>query len=247
MIFLKKYGIISFVKCFFREEIAMINIAIDGPVGAGKSTVARECAKRLGIIYVDTGAMYRACALFCIRNGVEIKPENEADIAKLLNDDMKLEITLVDGVQHVIVNGEDVSDAIRENSISMAASAVSALPSVRAYLLGMQRDLAAKNSVIMDGRDIGTVVLPNADIKIFITARPEVRAKRRFDELKAKGTDITLGEVLVEVNKRDYNDTHRKEAPLAQAKDAILLDTSELDFEQTVAGVTELIGQLGKL
>ncbi|MBO6230733.1 MAG: (d)CMP kinase [Ruminiclostridium sp.] len=225
----------------------MINIAIDGPVGAGKSSVARECAKRLGIIYVDTGAMYRACALFCIRSGIEIKPENEQKIAELLNDKLDLQIELVDGVQHVIVNGEDVSDKIREHGIGMAASAVSALPAVRAYLLGRQRDIAAHNSVIMDGRDIGTVVLPNADFKIFITARPEVRAKRRYDELKAKGSDITLGEVLVDVNKRDYNDTHRKEAPLVQAEDAILLDTSELDFEQTVSGVTELIEQLGKL
>ena len=225
----------------------MINIAVDGPVGAGKSTVARECAKRLGIIYVDTGAMYRACALFCVRNGVDIKPENEAGIAKLLNDGLKLEITLVDGVQHVIVNGEDVSEAIRENSISMAASAVSALASVRAYLLGRQRELAANNSVIMDGRDIGTVVLPNADLKIFITAKPEIRAKRRYDELKAKGTDITFDDVLADLNKRDYNDMHRKEAPLVQAEAAVLLDTSELDFEQTVARVTGLADKLGKL
>jgi cytidylate kinase len=225
----------------------MINIAIDGPVGAGKSTVARECAKRLGIIYVDTGAMYRACALFCIRNGVEIKPENENAVSELLDNMLTLEITLIDGVQHVIVNGEDVSEAIRENSISMAASAVSALPSVRAYLLGRQRDLAATKSVIMDGRDIGTVVLPKADLKIFITARPEVRAKRRYDELKAKGSDITFDEVLEEVNRRDYNDTHRKEAPLKQADDAVLLDTSELDLEQSIARVTGLAEKLGNL
>ena len=225
----------------------MINIAIDGPVGAGKSTVARECAKRLGIIYVDTGAMYRACALFCIRNNVEIKPENEAAVSELLNGSLNLEITLVDGVQHVIVNGDDVSDEIRTNSISMAASAVSALPSVRKFLLGRQRDLAASHSVIMDGRDIGTVIMPNADLKIFITAKPEVRAKRRCDELVAKGVNITFDEVLDDVNKRDYNDMHRKEAPLRQAEDAVLLDTSELDFEQTVARVTELIQSLGKL
>lgn len=224
----------------------MINIAIDGPVGAGKSSVARECAKRLGIIYVDTGAMYRACALFCIRSNVEIKPENEDAVSELLDRKLDLGISLIEGTQHVIINGEDVSDAIRENSISMAASAVSALPSVRKFLLGRQRDLAAHNSVIMDGRDIGTVILPNADIKIFITAKPEVRAQRRYEELKAKGTDITFDEVLDDVNKRDYNDMHRKEAPLAQAPDAVLLDTSELDFEQTVSKVTELIGQLGK-
>ena len=209
----------------------MINIAIDGPVGAGKSTVARECAKRLGIIYVDTGAMYRSCALFCIRNGIGIKPENEAAISELLNNRLDLGITIADGTQHVLINGEDVSSAIRENSVSMAASAVSALPSVRAFLLDKQRDIARTNSVIMDGRDIGTVILPNADIKIFITAKPEVRAKRRYDEL----------------NKRDYNDSHRKEAPLVQAEDAVLLDTSELDFEQTVAAVTGLVEKSGKL
>ncbi len=225
----------------------MINIAIDGPVGAGKSTVARECAKRLGIIYVDTGAMYRSCALFCIRSNVEISPENEAEIEKLLNERMKLEITLVDGTQHVILNGEDVSEAIRENSVSMAASAVSALASVRKFLLDRQRDLAASNSVIMDGRDIGTVILPDADLKIFITAAPEVRARRRYEELKAKGSEITFDEVLADVNKRDYNDTHRKESPLMQAPDAVLLDTSELDFTQTVEKVIGLVNGLGKL
>ena len=225
----------------------MINVAIDGPVGAGKSSVARECAKRLGIIYVDTGALYRSCALFCVRNNVDISPENEQAVSELLNSKLDLSIKLEDGTQRVIVNGEDVSDEIRTLEISKAASAVSALPSVRAFLLGMQRDIASKNSVIMDGRDIGTVILPNADIKIFITAKPEIRAKRRYDELVAKGSDVTLGEVLVEVNRRDFNDMNRKEAPLKQAPDAILLDTSELDFEQTVSGVTDLIRDLGKI
>ena len=225
----------------------MINVAIDGPVGAGKSSVARECAKRLGIIYVDTGALYRSCALFCIRNGVEISPENEQAVSGLLNSKLDLSIKLEDGTQRVIVNGEDVSDEIRTLEISKAASAVSALPSVRAFLLGMQRDIASKNSVIMDGRDIGTVILPNADIKIFITAKPEIRAKRRYDELVAKGSDVTLGEVLIEVNRRDFNDMNRKEAPLKQAPDAILLDTSDLDFEQTVCGVVSLIRDLGKI
>ena len=225
----------------------MINVAIDGPVGAGKSSVARECAKRLGIIYVDTGALYRSCALFCVRNNVDISPENEQAVSELLNSKLDLSIKLEDGTQRVIVNGEDVSDEIRTLEISKAASAVSALPSVRAFLLGMQRDIASKNSVIMDGRDIGTVILPNADIKIFITAKPEIRAKRRYDELVAKGSDVTLGEVLVEINRRDFNDMNRKEAPLKQAPDAILLDTSELDFEQTVSGVTDLIRDLGKI
>lgn len=225
----------------------MINVAIDGPVGAGKSSVARECAKRLGIIYVDTGALYRSCALFCVRNNVDISPENEQAVSELLNSKLDLSIKLEDGTQRVIVNGEDVSDEIRTLEISKAASAVSALPSVRAFLLGMQRDIASKNSVIMDGRDIGTVILPNADIKIFITAKPEIRAKRRYDELVAKGSDVTLGEVLVEINRRDFNDMNRKEAPLKQAPDAILLDTSELDFEQTVSGMTDLIRDLGKI
>lgn len=225
----------------------MINVAIDGPVGAGKSTVARECARRLGIIYVDTGALYRACALFCTKNDVEINPGNEEAISALLNEKLDLSIRIEDGTQHVIVNGEDVSELIRTPEISMAASTVSALPSVRAFLLGMQRSIAAKDSVIMDGRDIGTVILPNADIKIFITAKPEIRAKRRYDELVSKGVEITLGEVLVEVNRRDFNDTHRKEAPLKQAPDAILIDTSELSFEETVCGVVDLIKDLGKL
>lgn len=225
----------------------MINVAIDGPVGAGKSTVARECAKRLGIIYVDTGALYRSCALFCIKNNVEISAENETAISALLNDKLDLSIKIEDGTQHVIVNGEDVSELIRTPEISMAASTVSALPSVRAFLLEMQRSIAAKESVIMDGRDIGTVILPNADIKIFITAKPEIRAKRRYDELVSKGVEVTLGEVLVDVNRRDYNDTHRKEAPLKQAPDAIMIDTSELSFEETVCGVVDLIRDLGKL
>jgi len=219
----------------------MINVAIDGPVGAGKSSVARECAKRIGFIYVDTGALYRSCALFCIRRGVEISEANESAIAGLLEKELELTIDRIDGDQHVYINGEDVSDAIRTLEVSTAASAISALPAVRKYLLGTQRSIAAENNVIMDGRDIGTVILPNADLKIFITAKPEIRAKRRYDELAAKGENVSLGEVLIEVNRRDYNDTHRKEAPLKQAEDAILIDTSEIDFEETVSGITDLI------
>lgn len=219
----------------------MINVAIDGPVGAGKSSVARECARRLGFLYVDTGALYRSCALFCIRKGVEISEANEAAIAELLDKELELKLDIIDGEQHVYVNGEDVSGDIRTLEISKAASAVSALPAVRKYLLDTQRSIAANNNVIMDGRDIGTVILPKAELKIFITAKPEIRAKRRYDELVAKGENVTLGEVLVEVNRRDYNDTHRKEAPLKQAEDAILIDTSEMDFEETVSGMTDLI------
>ncbi|MBP5604896.1 MAG: (d)CMP kinase [Ruminiclostridium sp.] len=225
----------------------MINVAIDGPVGAGKSTVARESAKRLGIIYVDTGAMYRACGLFCVRNGTEISAENESAVAELLNGSLELGIALENGTQRVYVNGEDVSEAIRTPEMSRAASDVSALPSVRAFLLDRQRALAASESVIMDGRDIGTVILPDADVKIFITAKPEIRAKRRYDELKAKGSDVTFEEVLNDLNQRDYNDSHRAEAPLRQAEDAVLLDTSELDFEQSVEAVIALIRKTGKI
>ena len=219
----------------------MINVAMDGPVGAGKSTVARESAKRLGFIYVDTGALYRSCALFCVRNGIDIIPENEETIDTLLREKLRLQIKLTDGVQHVFVNGEDVSSEIRLPEISMAASAVSALPKVRAYLLSTQRELAENNNVIMDGRDIGTVILPNAKVKIFITAKPEIRAKRRYDELTAKGRDVSFEDVLSDLEKRDYNDTHRESAPLKQAEDAVLLDTSELSFEQTIDRVTALI------
>ena len=218
----------------------MTAVAIDGPVGAGKSSVARACAKKLGFIYVDTGALYRACGLKCKRCGVEIIPENADAIGDLLNR-TELKIKLMDGVQHVFLDGEDVSEEIRLPEISMAASAVSALPVVRQYLLGLQRQLAAENNVIMDGRDIGTVVLPNAQVKIFITAKPEVRAKRRYDELAAKGLDVDFQMVLDELNQRDYQDSHRETAPLKQAEDAVLLDTTDLDFEQTVARVTALV------
>lgn len=219
----------------------MINVAMDGPVGAGKSSVARECAKRLGFIYVDTGALYRACGLFCKRAGIEIIPENEGRIEAAIKGGLTLEIKLLDGVQHVFMNGEDVSEEIRLPEISMAASAVSAIPAVRRFLLDTQRSVAAENNVIMDGRDIGTVILPNAQVKIFITAKPEIRAKRRYDELVAKNTPTTFEEVLSDLMKRDYNDSHRAEAPLKQAEDAVLLDTSELDFEQTVEKVAEII------
>ncbi|MGN0620069.1 MAG: (d)CMP kinase [Ruminiclostridium sp.] len=219
----------------------MINVAMDGPVGAGKSSVARECAKRLGFIYVDTGALYRACGLFCKREGIEIIPENEGRIEAAIKGGLTLEIKLLEGVQHVFMNGEDVSEEIRLPEISMAASAVSAIPAVRRFLLDTQRSVAAENNVIMDGRDIGTVILPNAQVKIFITAKPEIRAKRRYDELAAKNTQTTFEEVLSDLMKRDYNDSHRAEAPLKQAEDAVLLDTSELDFEQTVEKVTEIV------
>lgn len=215
-----------------------ISVAIDGPVGAGKSTVARECARRLGFIYCDTGALYRAVGLFCAENGANL--DNPAEIAGAL-DKIKVEIRLVDGLQRVYLNGRDVSEKIRLPEISMAASAVSAVAEVRAALLGIQREIAENNNVIMDGRDIGTVVLPNADVKIFLTAAAEARAKRRYDELIKKGTATTFEEVLSDLNKRDYNDSHRKNAPLKQADDAVLADTTNMDFEESVQLVCNLV------
>ena len=203
-----------------------IAAAIDGPVGAGKSSIAREAAKKLGFIYVDTGC------------GTNMK--DPADIASRLPE-IKPEIRLCDGVQHIYLNGEDVSSEIRLPEISMAASAVSAVPEVRAALLGIQRGIAAENNVIMVGRDIGTVVLPSAQVKIFLTAAPEIRAKRRYDELCAKGVQTTFEEVLADLNKRDYDDSHRAAAPLKQADDAVLADTSGMDFEQSCELICSLI------
>lgn len=215
-----------------------VSVAIDGPVGAGKSSIARNAAKTLGYIYVDTGALYRAIGLYCHRKGVDMN-DNAAVISVL--PDTKPEIRLIDGTQHIYLNGEDVSEEIRLPEISMAASAVSAIPEVRAALLDLQRNMAKTNNVIMDGRDIGTVVLPNASVKIFLTAKPEIRAKRRYDELIAKGVQTTFEEVLDDLNKRDYNDSHRAVAPLKQAEDAVLADTSELDFEQSCKLVCDII------
>ncbi len=219
----------------------MTNVAIDGPVGAGKSTIARECAKRIGFIYVDTGALYRTVGLFCKRNNIEISADNEENINSAITAGLKLEIKLENGTQLVFMNGENVSEEIRLPEMSMAASAVSAIPSVRRFLLETQRSVARENNVIMDGRDIGTVILPDAQVKIFLTAKAEIRAKRRYDELIAKGMDVKFEDVLNDLNTRDYNDSHRAEAPLRQADDAILLDTSEYDFEQSVQAVIKLI------
>lgn len=216
----------------------LISVAIDGPVGAGKSSIARTAAKRLGFIYVDTGALYRAVGLYCHRSGADMS--SPADIVSRLPE-IKPEIRLCDGVQHIYLNGEDVSEEIRLPEISMAASAVSAVPEVRAALLDMQRKIAAENNVIMDGRDIGTVVLPDAQVKIFLTAAPEIRAKRRYDELCAKGVQTTFEDVLADLNKRDYDDSHRAVAPLKQAEDAVLADTSGLDFEQSCELVCRII------
>ncbi|MCI8602839.1 MAG: (d)CMP kinase [Ruminiclostridium sp.] len=218
----------------------MISVAIDGPVGAGKSSVARESAKRLGFIYADTGALYRGVALYTVRKGLN---ENDAEYKEKVENmlpEITVEPKLINGEQRIFLCGEDVSEEIRKPEISMAASSVSSIPAVREFLLDLQRDIAKKNNVLMDGRDIGTVVLPSAQVKIFITASPEIRAKRRFKELIEKGVDTTLEQVLNDLNRRDYQDSHRAVSPLKMAEDAVLLDTSELDFEQSVRKVTEL-------
>ncbi|MDY4954028.1 MAG: (d)CMP kinase [Candidatus Onthomonas sp.] len=205
------------------------SIAIDGPSGAGKSTMARKVAAELGFLYVDTGAIYRSVSLYAYRAGVD-KEDAERIVALLPQVQIDMEYR-EDGVQHMILNGEDVTDAIRENEVSLYTSAVSAIPEVRAFLLDLQRNLAATRNVIMDGRDIGTVVLPDATVKIYLTAAPEARARRRWLELKEKGSDITEAQVLEDVLQRDYNDTHREIAPLRQAEDAVLVDTTALDLE----------------
>ncbi len=216
----------------------MIRIAIDGPGGAGKSSLAKAVAAKLGIIYVDTGALYRTIGLYMLKNGINTKACDEVTNAL---PKFSLELKFIEGKQTILLNGEDVGDSIRTPEVSMAASAVSAIGAVREYLLNTQRDIARKNSVIMDGRDIGTVILPNAEIKIFLTASPEARAKRRYDELIAKGQTVTYEQVYAEMVERDKNDSTRKLAPCVPADDAILLDNSTLTFEGTVDAVLKII------
>lgn len=216
----------------------MINIAIDGPGGAGKSTISRQLAKELGYVYVDTGALYRAVGLYCVQKGINTK--EEAAVAAVLNE-VSLSLTFFDGEQHVILNGEDVSKAIRLPEISMVASAVSAIPAVRAFLFQLQKDIAKKSNCIMDGRDIGTVVLPEAQVKIFLTAAPEDRAMRRFEELKMKGISADYETVLAELVERDRQDTSRAAAPLKPAPDAVLVDTTGNCFETSVGILKEII------
>ncbi len=213
-------------------------IAIDGPAGAGKSTIARKIATDLGLIYVDTGALYRAIGYAVTAQG--IAPADTAAVVAAL-DGLRVSLGYVAGEQRVFVNDEDVSDRIRTPQMSMAASAVSAIPEVRAFLLQLQRDMAVTQSVIMDGRDIGTTVLPNAAVKIFLTASPEARAERRYKELIEKGESVAYDEVLADMVKRDYDDTHRAVSPLAKAADAIEVDTSTLDLDRSVACMTEVI------
>ncbi len=216
-----------------------MQIAIDGPSGAGKSTLAKSLAKSLGFIYIDTGAMYRSIGLYALRKGIDIPKEPDAVSAIL--DEVNLSIRHIDGLQHIFLNGEDVSDEIRKPEVSIAASNVAVIPAVRLKLVDLQRLLADKNNVIMDGRDIGTYVLPNADVKIFLTASAEDRAMRRFEELKQKGTATTYEEVLADMKFRDANDSSRDFAPLKPAEDAVLLDTTGNTLEQSVAQMSELV------
>lgn len=216
-----------------------VAIALDGPAGAGKSSIAKRAAKALDYIYVDTGALYRTIGLAATRRGVApvASPEVEALLRAITVD-----LTFNDqGEQVVLLDGEDVSRLIRTPEASMMASKISAIPAVRAYLLDLQRNMAKTHNVIMDGRDIGTVVLPDAQVKIFLTASPEARATRRFKELKEKGMDVRYEDILNDVITRDYNDTHRETAPLKPAEDSITVDTTALDFEQSVDKIISVI------
>lgn len=215
-----------------------INVAIDGPAGAGKSTISRRAAKELGFIYVDTGALYRTVGLNAIRTGVNLdSPEAIAESVNGISVDLGYE----NGEQSVFLNGENVSAFIRTPEASMAASRVSAVPAVREFLFGLQQDIAAKNDCVMDGRDIGTVVLPHAQVKIFLTASAEERARRRYKELMEKGEKVEYEKVLAEMKERDYNDSNRAIAPLKAAPDAITVDTTELTLEESIEKIKNVI------
>ena len=216
-------------------------IAIDGPSGAGKSTIARAAAKRFGFIYVDTGAIYRTVGLAAYRGGVDRRDESAVEA---LLPQLEIAMRYTDtGEQHMYLNGEDVTALIREPEISICASDVAALPAVRAFLMELQRRMARENSVIMDGRDIGTVVLPGAEVKIFLTASAEARARRRLLELEQKGMKQSFDEVLRDIKYRDEQDSHRTAAPLKKAEDAIAVDTSELNFDESLELVVKIIRQ----
>lgn len=218
--------------------IMMIAIAIDGPAGAGKSTIARRAAKEIGFIYVDTGALYRAIGLYTLRRGVDT--QDVQAVSQLLAD-VKVSLVFQDGQQHVMLCGQDVSDEIRSAEVSMAASHVSAIPQVRDFLFSLQKNIAKENNVIMDGRDIGTVVLPDAQLKIFLTASPEERAQRRYAEMLEKGQNVDYNSVLQDLKVRDYNDSHREIAPLVPAENAVIVDTTGNTLEQSVERLISII------
>lgn len=214
------------------------SIAIDGPAGAGKSTIAKSAASKLGFIYVDTGALYRVIGYHMATHAIETTSESQVtpELEKI-----KVELHFIEGSQRVFLNGEDVSEKIRTPQMAMHASNVSAIPSVRAFLFELQQDIAKNNNIIMDGRDIGTVILPNADVKIFLTASTYARAKRRYDEHIQKGEAVDFDKLMAEIEQRDYNDSHREIVPLRQAEDAILIDTTEIDLEASIALVIKTI------
>lgn len=214
-----------------------INIAIDGPAGAGKSSIAKAVAHEKGYIYVDTGALYRSIALFALENSLE----GESLVNSL--DRIHLSLEFIDGSQHVIMNNNDISDKIRTPEVSMNASKVSAIPEVRKFLFGLQKKIAAENNIIMDGRDIGTVVLPDADLKVFLTASAEERANRRYREIKDMD-GVTYEQVLEDIKKRDYSDMHRDIAPLKQAEDAVLLDTTGMTVDEVKARLISMISEV---
>lgn len=225
-----------------RGKKNMVKIAIDGPAGAGKSTIARAVAQQMGYIYIDTGAMYRALAWKAIGLGIRISKEPARVCAFL--PDTRLEVGYRDGEQYILIDGQDVSQAIRTPEVSAGSSEIAVIPEVRAWLLDFQRQLAEKNNCIMDGRDIGTKVLPDANVKIFLTASPEDRARRRYDELKLRGEDVSYNQVLMDMIARDKNDSERAASPLRQAEDAVRVDTTGNTLEQSIAQIRQLIEKL---
>lgn len=224
------------------DYLSYISVAIDGPAGAGKSTVSKAVAQKLGFIYADTGAIYRAIAYLAIKSGVSASEEPERVVS--LAENCKISIEYISGAQRIFLDGDDVTDFIRSPEVSKGASDVSAIPGVRAALLSIQRSLALGNNIIMDGRDIGTVVLPDANIKIFLTASVEKRAERRFNELTQKGVKCSLENIKNDISYRDKQDSERKVAPLRRADDAVLVDNSEIGFDETVEEILRLIKPL---
>lgn len=216
----------------------MINIAIDGPAGSGKTTVAKQISKMLDILYLDTGAMYRACGLYALNQGVSV--DDEEKVNELMKS-LDLKIEYYNGAQHTILFGKDVSEDIRRNEVSSLASKISVHKSVRLKMLEMQREIASKTDCVLDGRDIGSFVLPNAEFKFFLTASVQVRAKRRFLELQAKGMEVDLAQLEQEIAERDYRDSHREIAPLTQAEDALFVDTSDMTIDQVINLILERV------